>query len=168
MKNLNLYHYDNENFREGDFITKRHRLSPEVVKAYELEIGMDASKLVYMLDHEEEDYEEVYKYLYNVEPLGRVKKVMMDFSPIMCQDYLDRINKMFNREKVAEMFAYWYNGGHQDKNYLNILNIPASNKVEYVTDKPIMVKEREEVYFKTFESNLNYLMDEFREEERSR
>lgn len=160
MDNLKLYHYDNTEYFEGEFINKNNYFSPEVVKAYSLEIGMDPRKITYMLDHEDEEYEEIYNYCYEIEPLGRVKKVMMDFSPIMCQDYLDRINKNFNRQKVAEMFAKWYNGEKQDKIVLDLLNIPQSNKIEYITDKPLMIKEKTNCYYDKFENELNSFINE--------
>lgn len=140
--NSKLYHYSNTKYNVGDEITKSVNLSPEVIRAYKNEIGLDADKLVYMLDHKDEDYADIYKYCYEVSAPS-TRKAKMDYSPIMCQDYLDRVNEMFDVTKVAESFAKLYNGV-KDSNILSILGLPDSDKEEFIADKDVKVVAVEE------------------------
>lgn len=135
--NSKLYHYSNTLYNVGDEITKSGNLSPEIITAYKNEIGLDADKLVYMLDHKDEEYADTYKYCYEVFA-SSTRKAKMDYSPIMCQDYLDRVNKMFEPNKVAESFAKLYNG-FKDSNILSILGLPDSDKEEFIADKGVKV-----------------------------
>lgn len=135
--NSKLYHYSNTKYNVGDEITKLVKLSPEVIRAYKNEIGLDVDKLVYMLDHKDEDYADTYKYCYEVS-VPNTRKAKMDYSPIMCQDYLDRVNKKFDANKVAESFAKLYNG-IKDSDILSVLGLTDSDKEEFITDRGVKV-----------------------------
>lgn len=137
-----LYHYSNTLYNVGDEITKSVKLSPEIIRAYKNEIGLDADKLVYMLDHKDEDYADIYKYCYEVS-VPSTRKAKMDYSPIICQDYLDRVNKKFDANKVAESFAKLYNG-IKDSDILSLLGLPDSDKEEFIADKGVKVVAVEE------------------------
>ena len=137
-----LYHYSNTLYNVGDEITKSANLSPEIIRAYKNEIGLDADKLVYMLDHKDKDYADIYKYCYEVS-VPSTRKAKMDYSPIICQDYLDRVNKKFDANKVAQNFAKLYNG-IKDSTILSLLGLPDSDKEEFIADKDVKVVAVEE------------------------
>lgn len=132
------YHYSDIEYDDGDIIDKTRKLSTEVVNAYTNKIEMNPEKLVYMLDHQDEDYANTYKYCYRVSA-PKAKKVKMDFSPMMCQDYLDRINKKFSSEKIAEVFADWYTGKEQSIHELSVLGLEPSDKEEFIADTDVKV-----------------------------
>lgn len=140
--NSKLYQYSNTYYNVGDEITKSVTLSPEIITAYKNEIGLDADRLVYMLDHKDEDYADIYKYCYEVS-VPSTRKAKMDYSPIMCQDYLDRVNKKFDANKVAESFAKLYNG-IKDSDILSLLGLTDSDKEEFIADKDVKVVAAEE------------------------
>lgn len=157
--NKTLYHYSNILYEVGDEIIKHTDLSPEVVEAYKKQLDLNPENLVYMLDHQDESYEEVYKYCYEV-TAPFTFEVKMDYSPIMCQDYLDRTNKKFDSFKVAESFARLYDGD-LDNSALSILKLEESDKKEYIADKDVKVKaicNKEEINESLDDDSSSYVL----------
>lgn len=146
-----LYHYSDEVYKIGDNITKNYTILPEIKTAYQNKIHMNPEKMVYMLDHTDSDYEATYKYCYKVKADSAIKAAM-DFSPLMCQEYLTKHNKKYDPKAVATEFAKIYYRGGTTKNVLNTFGMiklqnPAEGnegvdlKYEVVTDKNVIVLE---------------------------
>lgn len=160
--NAPLYHYSDTKYEIGDTINKNHKLSWEVIEAYSDQLNMEPEHLVYMLDHKDEDYANTYKYCYEVEA-PETRKAKMDFSPLMCQDYLQRINKKYLPEEIAKEFAKMYDGYEQNDKILAILGLEPSDKEEFIADKNVKVKaicsEKEELAEDTHLINSYYIVD---------
>jgi len=91
-----------------------------------------------MLDHKDEDYANTYKYCYEVEA-PETRKAKMDFCPVLCQDYLDRINKKYLPEEIAKEFAKMYAGYEQNSSLLTLLGLEPSDKEEFIADSNVKV-----------------------------
>lgn len=94
---LVYYHYDNRHFNvESQIVGNDYSnlINPKIKSVYSkiLPEISDICSAVYMLDHESEEYEDSYKYGYQVAPIGEVIECFMDYSIVMCQDKFDHID----------------------------------------------------------------------------
>jgi len=136
--NAPLYHYSDTEYKVGDIINKTYKLSSEVIDAYKDQLNLDPEHLIHMLDHKDEDYANTYKYCYEVEA-PETRKAKMDFCPVLCQDYLDRINKKYLPEEIAKEFAKMYAGYEQNSSLLTLLGLEPSDKEEFIADSNVKV-----------------------------
>lgn len=94
---LVYYHYDNRYFNVESHIVGNdysNLINPKIKSVYSkiLPEISDICSAVYMLDHESEEYEDSYRYGYQVSPIGEVIECFMDYSIVMCQDKFDHID----------------------------------------------------------------------------
>lgn len=143
------YHYDNNFYKNGNNVKpNKYNLSTELVDIYNDIIGLNSDSLIYMLDHVNDDYYASYKYLYEVIPKD-VKRVFMDYSPLMCQQELNKNIKKWENifgEKsnniitdFIKCFAESYLGNETAKQRLyDMYAYPISDKIEYISNNVVV------------------------------
>ena len=150
------YHYDSRKFNVGDIVKgNQYNMDEDIASAYEAATKLsDISSVLYMLDHEDDDYANTYKYGYQVDPFGRILKTQMDYSAIICQEefkscmtYYIRHNDIQDpdlpnvRELYIALMIEAYLGEEVAKELLeNTFRYSKSNNVEYICQSATTTK----------------------------
>lgn len=145
------YHYDDNDYNIGDTITRNYDIDNDIVSVYNDIIGIDVTRLVYMLDTPNEDYKYTYKFTYTVKPLDKVLKCQMDYSPLMCKDTIKFANNKgifkdnFTITDFITYFAKAYEGDEESKDMLqSLIDYDKSNKVEFICTKAQIINKEYE------------------------
>lgn len=150
------FHYDSRKFNVGDIVTgNQYDIDADITLAYEEATRLnDMSNILYMLDHEDREYADVYDYGYQVEPIGKILKAQMDYSVIMCQTELKSCIKYYIkythiehpnlpsvRESYIALMVEAYLGDEDSKELLEtIFGYSKSMNVEYICQSAKVVK----------------------------
>ena len=150
------FHYDSRKFNVGDIVKgNQHDIDADITLAYEEATKLnDIPSILYMLDHEDIEYADVYDYGYQVEPIGKILKAQMDYSVIMCQEEFKSCMKYYIqhndiedpnlpglRESYISLMVEAYLGDEDSKELLEtIFGYSKSSNVEYICQSAKVVK----------------------------
>ena len=145
---MNYFHFNNTIYEIGDIIEKQYKLFEDIINNYKEITSLNVNSIVYMLDNEKDEYYENNNFCYIVEPIGQVFKGIMDYSPIMCQSFIeegDIDNHLpYSEEQIKEIiysFANAYNNSDISKEkLLKKYKVPIDDKIEYICNKCKVLK----------------------------
>lgn len=150
------YHYDFREFDVGDIILgNHHNIDDDIALAYNQATKLnDITSIIYMLNHEDNQYSNAYDYGYQVDPIGKILKAQMDYSAILCHEDLQRCLKYYIshnriddpelpgvREMYVSLMVESYLGDEDSKDMLEtIFGYSRSNNIEYICQSAKVVK----------------------------
>lgn len=141
--NENYYHSDDSGFKEGDLIVKNYSLNKDIVKAYNTALGIKYIQSAVYLTENPEEYKDEYNYTYEIEPIELKGPFNLEYSALICQDIVNRLDDDSARNGIVRNFVKAYMGNDTSKKLLHdyINDIPISDAKEYICKFAKVIKE---------------------------